>query len=890
MPQRPRYDAQGNLVAEAPSAAPSARPRFDAQGNVVRNLSRIEQPAPTAPSREVPERQAVVREGNPAPNPPGHPFSNLTAQIGNWFAGNVGRDEDAGEITWQPVPESDDVRWQGGVLSSLANALPRPLRTWLDAEGRSAAIGAGFFLDPNEEHRAEIIAHQVPTAQFRRDEYGQLQVRYNEQTPWAYLNRPGASAEDAQTAANEIGKYLIVRRLLPGGSLGAQPGATTPLLSSTVREAAAGGLSVLGGQSAATMVGGPGPDALDVALGAGGAAAGNVAGHGLASTVRGVRGLPTATRNVIDWVADRLPGGAQRAAERQAAAQEFMRGLEEAARRQAAETVNANAAQLNLSGEALARAVRQAEEEAVTAVHEQASGSPQAIDQLAREFGVRLTRAQTEGDIGGMQFFYEAAGGLHGPAAQRAATAFLAQQNAAIRNALRNIVPNPLGVSSPEAAVNVARSGMERAYDAAQGREGAAWDAFDDAVQRVRTFDQTPQIAGDDGAVVGGNPSGLTRLRANIMEMLQSDRKFFRMPEGASEDAQSVAEVFRQTFPLADRALTLIEKLEPATRADVPLRDVERAVLIKRQIDTMWEQSGENLPQRRLLSRMNATVRDWLKRSSGAMDGDLTQVRGQGGVTNLARRAPVTAERLRSALGISQETSQTFRENPLVSDIVSPPPGREPPTDEEVIRRLFGGGRGGLNVSSNGVGALRAMKQALGPASPEWESIRQGAIQRITQGLDLAAETNQTPAIITTYNRINDAFRANREAMELLFTAEELARLRQAQRILGAMMPTPRNPTNPTNSGIVAGRASKGMVQALAGALRGVPGFNIAVGGAQDVGAAAAVNVETRGAPGPAYQFARALSGLWDVNRGWGGVGGAAGEGAAETTRSEGPP
>lgn len=880
-----RFDAQGNPIPEAPAprrprqmrpaeerlqdpnlgvrrqAAEEvqSRPqRFDAAGNPVQpNV-----PMATAPSRAIPQRQAVVRE---LPEPEGPWYRQAATHVGRFLSGEGQREEDAGEIGWQAIPEQEDVQWEGGLLSPALNAMPRPVRTWLDAEGRTAAVGAGFFLDPNEQHRAMIIQRQVPSAQFRRDEYGNLQARFDESRPWAYINRPGASGEDAITMAGEIEKYLLVRRAMPGGGR-APTGAASPLLASTGREAATGGLSMALSQTAAIPLGGPGPDPVDVAVSTAGAGVGNVVGHSIVRT-------PAATRATIDWIADRLPGGAQRVAERQAAAQELIAGMEEAARRNAAETVRANAQTANLAGEALERAIRQAEDGAVQVVREQAAGGGREIDQLARTFGVRLAKSQSEGDIGGMQFLYEAAGGLHGPGAQRAAVAFFAEQNRALPEGIRAIVPNPAGVASPEAGVNVARAGAERAFDTARGAERQAWEGFESAVRNVRTYDQTPMIAGDDGTVTGGNPGGVRRVRDAIVELLEQNR-IFMVPRTQSEAAQGVADAMRQSYPLVHRALSMVDNLAPATRNDVPLRDVERVLQIKRFIDDLWDSSADNPAQRRILSQMGSTVRDWL--------------RTEGARSLKDRGATVTAQRLEEALGQSRELNRIFRDNRIVRSIVEPPPNTPPPTDEEVLRSLFGGGRGGLNVGSDGVQALRAMREALGPRSPEWESVRQAAVQRLTQGLDTAVETNQTPAIITTYNRFSDAFRANREAMELLFTPDELTRLRQAQQILRSMMPTPRNPANPTNSGITAGRATKAGLAAIADTLRGIPGLNIIVGGAQDIGAAARVNVEIAGAPSESgSRIARALGNLWRVDRNVGGASGAVGS-ALETTDAAG--
>jgi len=789
--------------------------------------------------------------GRPAPaTVPRAPAPNLAMAIGRFFTGEGNRQDGVGEIAYQSVPEARDQRFEGP-LSPVANALPRPVRNWIGAEQKAAGVGLGFFLNPNERARAQIIERQIPSAQFRRDEYGNLQVRYNETRPWAYINKPGASVEDLQTFANEIGKYLTVRRLTGGA---AAPVGSTPLGTSTAVEVARGALTSTLGQGASMPLGAEEINAGDVAISGVGGGVGNVVGHGVTSLARNA---PPIVRDAVTAIGDRLPGGPERVAARQAFADQAQQRAEEVARMHARSMVEAYAAEAKMTGEALEKAIASAEAEAVNVVRAQFAQAPASagrearnLDLLARSFGVRLAKAQTEGDAAGMQFLYEAAGGMHGSAAQRQATAFLSAQNQALPQAIRSIVPD-VGVTSPQSAVSMAREGMVRAREGVRAEENAAWKAFDDASENVRTYDVTPS----------GNPGAVTTVRARMQEALVADKKMVRpLDENGAPTAPQMLAEFKETYPRVARVMALTDRMATGTKAEVPLRDIDRVVQLKRFIDSEWE-AADTDAERRLLTMLGREVRGWLKNPQGgyrAVEGG-----GRAAGSLKGRGAEVTHERLAEALAVSERSAKTFRESDFIQRMLDE---RAPMTDQELTTRLFGGGEAGLNVSSDSLRALEAMKEALGPSSPEWNALRQAALQRLTRGLDDAIATNQTPAILTTFKRIDEAFRRNREAMGLLFTPDELARLREAQRVVAAMAPTPRNPANPTNSGITAARATKGALSMIGDMLKDVPAANMVVGGADDAVSAARVNVEIGGAAKPGFNLARRLaSALWDV-------------------------
>ena len=803
----------------------------------------------TPPSQTPPDRQSIVQ--------PPRKSENLFQGVRDFVTGENRAEKGVGEIAYQSVP-----------IQTPAD--PARPRTWFDDLGRSAAIGLGFFLNPNETARAQIIKKQIPTSEFRRDAYGNLQVRYRPNSPWAYVNRPGLSGEDLQTFGNEAMKFLAASKL-PGFKAGPKEG----LLTQSARAGVTGAATSAAGQAASMPLGAEEISGGDVGVSAVGAAAGQAIGQAVSGAVKAT---PKVASTVAREVGDRLPGGAQRAAERAAQATAAQSAAEQAARENAEMIVRANAAQLGLVGEALEAEVREASERAAAAISGLYSRQPaNELDQLARSFGVRLSRAQTTGDVEGMRFMYEAAAGLHGPPAQRAAAAFIRAQYSALPQGIRAIAGD-VTVPNPQAGVSIARTGLERRQAAAKEAEGAAWDEFAQAVPKVRTYDVTPKKRPGAGKFV----------RERLENALVSDKKMIRAESGRAEFLPE----FEATYPRVARVMKLANAMADSTKTEMPLRDVDRVLQLKRFIDANWEAADR--AEQRVLTMMGAEVRNWLKESGGKYVPTRSGGPGDAARTLGARGANVTQSALQRALGISAENAKAFRENPLIAEMLDPSRGL---TDDEIARRLFGGGRTGLSVSGQSLQALRAMKQTFGQASPEWEALRAAALLRLTNGLGPqgavisgqaadAVAMAETPAIITTFRAIDNAFKANREAMEVLFTPAELARLREAQRIVGAMAPTPRSEINPSGSGIVTGRALNRAMDLLTSVLKRVPAANVVAGGLEDASAAVRVNAQTQGAPSQAStEIADALRSLWF---GDGQAAGAAGAGYGAVAAQDG--
>lgn len=883
-----RWDRDGNLIEESPAAPPTRqggslgmrgrrmRPvaeratdpnqgvreqaqeqiarrvprRWDRDGNLIQPDAGAVEAANAQNARRGPRRRStpVVRGDIVTP------VINLARDVGDYLTSNTDREEGAGEVQWQSVPEQNNVRWEGGILSPALNALPREARSWLDAQGRANNIGAGYFLDFNQEHREQIIRHNVPDAEFRDDRWGNRMARMSPQQPWAYINRPGFSSDDAITLAGEVEKYIYTRRLLPGGgNLGASPLGTT-----MAREGVAGGLTTALGQTAAMAVGGPGPDVGDIAGSTAGSAAGGALGHVVSKVIAGGRSVPGAVQRFAQWVDDRMPSGAQRAAERTAQTEADIAARVAAARTEAADRVRAQARQQNLTGERLQRAVAEAEGEAESRIAREIDQSgpgeaARALNRLAERFGVRLTRAQAENDPNGVRFLYDAAQGHYGRSAQQLATGFLEEQGIALPAAIRGIAGDA-SVANPQAGVSRLRTGLESAQRAGTAEERASWDAFrTHADARLRTFDVTP----------AGNPGGVTRVRDNMLAALPEEGVYMQLPEYATN------------YPNVASVLSLTERMAAVPRETLPLHDVNRVIELKRFIDSVWENA--NRAERGVLTRLGRITREWLRDASGY---------NEGVPANLQVRAPQTAARLRESLALSQRNARAFRDNPIISDMlergrpaVDGSEGHLQMTDQEVTQRLFGGGDGGLTISGDSLEALRSLKETLGASSPEWQALRQAALQRLTQGLDQAIVTRQTPLIVTTLKRIENAFNANGEAMNVLFTVDELVQLRQAQRIVQALAPPGRNPVNASGSADTALRVGRGLLEMVTRNLKGVPfGPGEISRAAENTIAGARLNSQLAGAGSEGSNIARAVADLWNVQRSTAGVGGATGQ------------
>lgn len=267
-----RYDANGNLVEEG--AGRGRGSTYDADGNLI-----VTQAAPTetAPSRDIPDVQASTRAPRPS--------RGFLGGVHDWITGGNTRQRGVREFSFSDLPDTNVETGASAFLPRVGRALGgndatqqalRRLGTTADATfgGHRWALEGGFFLDANERNRAAMIRQQVPTAEFRRDEYGNLQVRTLPDAPWRYLNAPGFSQNDVETFLTEGARHVpdALLSALPQGwglraFLGAGGAATNTYAS----------------QEAAQTVGGEGANPGDVIMSGIGGGGGQLAGDALAA-------------------------------------------------------------------------------------------------------------------------------------------------------------------------------------------------------------------------------------------------------------------------------------------------------------------------------------------------------------------------------------------------------------------------------------------------------------------------------------------------------------------------------------------------------------------------------------------------------------------------------
>lgn len=140
------------------------------------------------------------------------------------------------------------------------------------------------------------------------------------------------------------------------------------------------------------------------------------------------------------------------------------------------------------------------------------------------------------------------------------------------------------------------------------------------------------------------------------------------------------------------------------------------------------------------------------------------------------------------------------------------------PTPEEVANYLYGGTK--VGAAGRSVRVADRLKDVLGPDSPEWAAIRQGAWQRVLGPMEAG------PAV--SAKRIADFVMGDGQSLSSrLFSADEKAEMMRLANVLKAISTRPGT-VNPSNSGNrLAGlaRQSISAIGAMLGAkIQGVPG------------------------------------------------------------------
>lgn len=428
------------IVAPAP-AAPSPAPGV--QGYVPVNGQQRPYVNERRTSHDAPMRPGAIkiREGEyyipgPVVTPDGKPANIAQGDPSTLAPGSFYLDAQ-GLVKQVPISQQD-LTWQDedkvamGTGSRVGakreiSAVPFPEESGLGAQLRLAGT---FFLTPDEEDRARSIKNNIPTAEFAKAPDGRTVVRYDANSPWAYMNAPGLSGEDVLTFGSQAVQYV--------------PAAGAAGMASNI-----GGRAVVGGVvSGATSVG------QDVAAGA-------LAGD--ANPIENIDPMKAVTAAGGGAAGEVLPaviGGALRPAARATA---------NVAPPPVAQTLR----ELPVVGDAF-------KDRAVGSIG------------YATEAGIPLSRGQATGSYPQIAFEQSAARGARGESAGQVMRAFTEEQGQAVQQQARALTPQ-IG-ETPLDAAQVVQSGMREAEQAAKGRVKAAYDAVrnSDAAVSAPTIAQLP--------------------------------------------------------------------------------------------------------------------------------------------------------------------------------------------------------------------------------------------------------------------------------------------------------------------------------------------------------------------------------------------------------------
>ena len=819
-------------------------------------------PMPTAPSKTVPRLQDNIRE-------PAKP-RNLAQGISSFFSAQGKADDpNLGEFGYASIPEEKDQRFEavvpvvGDAAAAMVNTLPQGTRNWLGATQKAFSVGAGAFANTNEMQRAQIIAKNVPTSEFMRDSYGNVLVRYRNDQPWTFLNKPGVTAGHAQDAVGEIVKFSTAAEFVPflnpaakkaAGAAGEAAGAAGEVAKRTFGDVAkrVGGKMLRAGANAAAIT--AGGQAATIPLGAQGVEAGDVAAaaaygagfEGVGTAIgAGFKAAPGAARAAGRFVDDLLPGGAQRAAERQQMLdgltdgfQSLKAAIDASARQQASDAARAQGQAAGLIGDALEQHVARTEVQAAAQIADEIDkASPDEISRIAETFGIKLSKSQATGDQVGLTWLHDAAVGTYGPVAQRAAEAFMKKQALSAPLMVDFVIPGGAQtILDPPSAVGAARAAMGAAQQATKEAERPAWSQFRQASGRGQSYDVTP----------GGSPGGVQTVLDRVEKTLVAEGEMVRPIDpvtGAPSERPMWMPGRNDRLSQTENILNRFRIMASLDRNQLPVNDVQRMINLKRSIDDAYDLAKTDT-DRGFLAMMGSEVRSWLRN-------DLR-----------ARGAETTADVLENALGISERLHTNFRDNRIIRGMLHP---EAPMTDKQVVESLFGGGDQGARIGGEAVQALETMREVLGPTSPEWQGLRAAALRRMTDGLERAAETGQQQRYLSAYNTVSAMLKNNREALAVLFSPEEIARLQQMRLVLSHLVPPAKSATQPSRSGRVAQIAMERMgatLSAIVANLKQVPVASTAINFAEDLGNTARVQTEIMGvqpAPRPSYSLSQAL-------------------------------
>lgn len=386
-----------------------------------------------------------------------------------------------------------------------------------------------------------------------------------------------------------------------------------------------------------------------------------------------------------------------------------------------------------------------------------ATGAAIGRTAVADRFGVPLTRGQATGDVAQVAAEENFRAGTRGQGAYDTIQGFDRMQSAAVDQARDSIVPG-----SPTNRIDAAdavMTGVRREAEAARVAGGQAYDALDAS-----------------GAAIGGDV--FPRLRDEITNAVRA--------EGFPIDAGT---------PNAQAALNLLETtFANAKTGSVPFVAIERARQRMLGLSAAAAR-GSNGPDQ---VATQATVREFDRWLDDTITDALTQ--GDAAVLDQAKNARALWSRYRQTFLGKDGADNYIRK--IVEDDLAP---------DQVAGWIYGASQ---NIGGGASSKIASrLKGILGEESPEWQSVRRAAWDRITQNTE-GRDARGPQAMASSISELLDG--KGQTLGRELFTDYERQVMAEFRDMLKVLVPPPKA-TNPSGSGYEVQRAMGVINQAIGG-------------------------------------------------------------------------
>lgn len=170
-----------------------------------------------------------------------------------------------------------------------------------------------------------------------------------------------------------------------------------------------------------------------------------------------------------------------------------------------------------------------------------------------------------------------------------------------------------------------------------------------------------------------------------------------------------------------------------------------------------------------------------------------------------------TLEAYRRAGRLRAKVGDMFESDAMMSKLIEKQRKQLKVTPDEAMNMVFTAS--GLGAKRNAVRTLESMRRVLGKDSDEWADLREEAILRLfqsTRSRELRDDLTQAFSAPKFVSAMDDAFRRNRDLMNVLFNKREQGLLRQLRNVSARLIPR-RGADNYSNTAAEVARILQGV-------------------------------------------------------------------------------